>query len=201
MDDSEVIRQFMEGDPSSWGLVLQRYHALVWTVVSRKLEKANISEASDIVRDVFVIVFEKQAEFSPKYDDVAMSFRAWVCAIAVNKVLEFNRHRKPEVVSTELVSLHARYAEAEESMDADDDRDLPRDSQPILDANDCVNSLSKNGRKVLKVNIQAPRDATSTEKAALLKMTASAFRTALSRAKKEFAECLRRKKEARQSHD
>jgi len=74
--DEAVIARLQSGDKEALGLLFDRYARLVLSVGLRILH--DLSEAEELVQDVFLYVFNKCASFDPQKS----YFRSWLVQIA-----------------------------------------------------------------------------------------------------------------------
>ena len=81
--DEAVMRRVRSGDKEALGLLFDRYSRLVLSVGLRILR--DLSEAEELLQDVFLYVFNKCASFDSKKS----CFRSWVVQIAYCRA--FNR--------------------------------------------------------------------------------------------------------------
>ncbi|MHC4260469.1 MAG: RNA polymerase sigma factor, partial [Planctomycetota bacterium] len=89
--ETDVIRQILEGDTESFRLLLARYERPVVRMVRNITDCAESCE--DIAQDVFFTAYQKLASFDP----ARSSFSTWLFTIARNKSL--NMLKKKRTVS------------------------------------------------------------------------------------------------------
>lgn len=88
-----ILQRVAEGDARAVEECLDRYSALVWTLVRRQLPDHGMAE--DLVQDVFIDVWKSAARFDPKISSEAN----FIGVIARRRLIDCNRRvgRRPEV--------------------------------------------------------------------------------------------------------
>ncbi|WP_299898871.1 RNA polymerase sigma factor [uncultured Aquimarina sp.] len=93
--DQYYIKQVLEGDANSYGILVQRYQSLVYTVVYRMVK--NKEEAEEIAQDTFVKAYKSLVNYRGE-----SKFSTWLYTIAYRKSLDAIKVKK-RFVSTELI--------------------------------------------------------------------------------------------------
>ncbi|GAA0726547.1 RNA polymerase sigma factor [Aquimarina litoralis] len=93
--DQYYINQVLEGDANSYGILVQRYQSLVYTVVYRMVK--NKEEAEEIAQDTFVKAYQSLVNYRGE-----SKFSTWLYTIAYRKSLDAIKVKK-RFVSTELI--------------------------------------------------------------------------------------------------
>jgi len=93
--DQYYINQVLEGDANSYGILVQRYQSLVYTVVYRMVK--NKEEAEEIAQDTFVKAYKSLVNYRGE-----SKFSTWLYTIAYRKSLDAIKVKK-RFVSTELI--------------------------------------------------------------------------------------------------
>lgn len=86
-NDSELIRNFLEGDTKAFESIIDRYQKKILNIAYRMVY--DYEDAKDITQTVFVKVFKKLNTYNPKYE-----FFNWIYRIAVNESLNYLNQRK-----------------------------------------------------------------------------------------------------------
>ncbi|MBW8038433.1 MAG: sigma-70 family RNA polymerase sigma factor [Planctomycetes bacterium] len=91
--ETEIIRQVLEGDIESFRLLLARYEK----PVVRMIRNITYDKEScqDIAQDVFLVAYKKLASFDPDRSN----FSTWLFTIAKNKSLNALKKKKPLLMS------------------------------------------------------------------------------------------------------
>jgi len=85
----EVIRQVLEGDIESFGLIVERYEKQVVRIIKNMTNNAESCE--DIAQDVFFTAYKKLAYFDPGRSN----FSTWLFTIARNKSINAMKKKRP----------------------------------------------------------------------------------------------------------
>lgn len=89
MEDTEIIKQVLQGNIDSFRLVVERYHIPVIRYVKNMICDNHVCE--DIAQDVFLTAYKKLSSFDPYYS----KFSTWLFVIARNKSINVLRKKKP----------------------------------------------------------------------------------------------------------
>lgn len=87
-EEEVLVRSASAGDRAAFEEIYRRYSRLVHAIV---LARVPVSDAEDLVQDVFVAVFRKLHLLR-----TPAGFRGWLCAIARNRATEFHRAARRE---------------------------------------------------------------------------------------------------------
>jgi len=107
VDDGDLVRAAQGGDRAAFGLLYERYGAMVHGVL---LARVAWQDADDLLQDVFLTALERL----PALRDVG-AFGGWLAAIARNRAADHYRRARPEEpgAAANLASAdHAPSAEA-----------------------------------------------------------------------------------------
>jgi RNA polymerase sigma-70 factor (ECF subfamily) len=88
-DDLELVRQSLAGRTEAFGVLVNRYQKVMYTVALRML--SNPEDARDATQDAFVKAYQHLATFDSRY-----RFYSWMYRILVNECLNVNRDRRSE---------------------------------------------------------------------------------------------------------
>lgn len=93
-DESALVAELRAGDAAAYELLIERFDAPVFNIVSRLMDDP--ADSADVVQEVFLKVFRNIASF--RQDS---SLKTWIYRIAVNEARNhrrwFSRHRRQEV--------------------------------------------------------------------------------------------------------
>jgi RNA polymerase sigma-70 factor, ECF subfamily len=79
------------GDQAAYGQLVQQYQRLIVSVAYR--QGLAVAEAEDVAQETFV----KAWLALPQYRPAAGSWRAWLCRIAINRAIDFQRRDRPRL--------------------------------------------------------------------------------------------------------
>lgn len=94
-DEGVLIQQVVDGDAEAFGILVQRYERVVYSVAFRMLRDR--AAAQDAAQVAFIRAYEKL----PTFDRHQHRFFSWIYRIVVNECL--NQRRKPATESLRLV--------------------------------------------------------------------------------------------------
>ena len=89
MEDTQIIKQVLQGNTDYFRLIVERYHIPVIRFVRNMISDNQICE--DIAQDVFLTAYKKLSSFDPYYS----KFSTWLFVIARNKSLNILKKKKP----------------------------------------------------------------------------------------------------------
>ncbi len=98
-DDDTLVRECLEGNDRSFGILLERYERKVFNGALRMVNSRD--DASDITQSVFLKVYENLGRFDGRY-----KFFSWIYRITVNESINFLKRRKPVDPVDGLLSKH-----------------------------------------------------------------------------------------------
>jgi RNA polymerase sigma-70 factor (ECF subfamily) len=87
LPDEMVVRRCLEGEKEAFGILFERYRQQVYALALRY--SGSPDEASDLLQDVFVKVFERLHLFKFR-----SAFSTWLYRVAVNTSLDRRRWKK-----------------------------------------------------------------------------------------------------------
>lgn len=98
--DPELIAQVLAGGINTFALLLSRYQAYVWTIVSRLMPEAMVA---DLAQEVFVEAYRALADY-----DTGKPFKNWLAGIALHRCRDHWRqtYRRREIPLSQLSEQH-----------------------------------------------------------------------------------------------
>jgi len=87
VDDAELVRACCDGDGDAFAALVDRYQRPVYNAALRMLGDAD--DARDVAQTVFLKVYEKIADYDPKY-----RFYSWIYRIALNESINALKRRR-----------------------------------------------------------------------------------------------------------
>ena len=88
-DDLDLVRQSQEGQTEAFGVLVNKYQKVMYTVALRML--GNPEDARDATQDAFVKAYQHLSTFDSRY-----RFYSWMYRILVNECLNVSRDRRTE---------------------------------------------------------------------------------------------------------
>jgi RNA polymerase sigma-70 factor (ECF subfamily) len=112
VDDRELIRRHLDGDPDAFGELFRRHRDRMWAVALRTT--GNRELAADCVQDAFVSAFRRASSYR---GDAAVT--TWLHRIVVNACLDRLRRDRPtsELPEYDLADRHDDVGAAETRLD------------------------------------------------------------------------------------
>ena len=98
-DDIFYIKRTLAGDTDAFSLLVERYQALVFSVVLRMVRQ--LQDAEDVAQDVFVKAFSSLAAFRGE-----SRFSTWLCRIAYTTAVSHTRRQRPDRAGIEIQNEH-----------------------------------------------------------------------------------------------
>jgi RNA polymerase sigma-70 factor (ECF subfamily) len=90
--DATLIREYLDGNKTSFDALVLRYTKLVYSVALHFVKQP--ADAEDVTQDVFIKVLRNLKRF-----DAQKSFKPWVLQIARNQALDWLKKKKPLLLS------------------------------------------------------------------------------------------------------
>lgn len=109
MDDRALVRLVVEGDSRAFEPLFMRHKDIIYTMLVKR--SCNPDDVDDMLQEAFMKAFVNIDRYNPDYD-----FGAWICTIAKNTFVDFNRSRKSKALNPDnnlpLDSRHTNTAQA-----------------------------------------------------------------------------------------
>jgi RNA polymerase sigma-70 factor, ECF subfamily len=179
-EDAQLVAAVQAGDMHAFDPLVERHLDAIHAFVALKLPVPHLVD--EISHDTFVFAFRRISEFTP-----GTSFRAWLRAIAANKVrAEIERYGREE-------RNRLAYSERRALDDALAESSSP--ASPELDAlQDCLKAMPEHLRKILRLRYHDENS--SEEIAGRLERSLAWVRTTLCRVRQQLRDCIERKLKA-----
>ena len=128
--DHQLIAQVLAGNVNTFALLLGRYRAYVWTIVSRLMLEAIIP---DLAQEIFVEAYRSLAGY-----DSSKPFKNWLAGIALHRCRDHWRqtYRRREIPLSALSEEHQNWLERfteHQSNESFDNLARQREAREILD--------------------------------------------------------------------
>lgn len=170
MAEQDLIRECINGSRLSQKQLYELYAPLMFSICLRYA--GNYHDACDMLQDSFIKVFDNLHKF-----DFRGSFQGWIRRIVVNTCIDFHRFKKQHVFFDSLENCHS------ESTSVDNDVIARLSSGDILKS---IQQLPTTQRIIL--SLYAIDGFEHSEIASILRITESASRSILSKARKSLSE-------------
>ena len=109
MDDRALVRLVVEGDSRAFEPLFMRHKDIIYTMLVKR--SCNPDDVDDMLQEAFMKAFVNINRYNPDYD-----FGAWICTIAKNTFVDFNRSRRSKALNPDnnlpLDSRHTNTAQA-----------------------------------------------------------------------------------------
>ena len=109
MDDRALVRLVVEGDSRAFEPLFMRHKDIIYTMLVKR--SCNPDDVDDMLQEAFMKAFVNIDRYNPDYD-----FGAWICTIAKNTFVDFNRSRRSKALNPDnnlpLDSRHTNSAQA-----------------------------------------------------------------------------------------
>ena len=92
LDDRALVRLVVEGDSRAFEPLFMRHKDLICAMLVKR--SGNADDVEDMLQEAFMKAFVNINRYNPDYD-----FGAWICAIAKNTFVDFNRSRRTKALN------------------------------------------------------------------------------------------------------
>lgn len=182
-EDAQLVAAVQNGDLHAFDPLVERHLDAIHAFVALKLPVPHLVD--EITHETFVFAFRSIAKFTTD-----TGFRAWLRAIAANKVrAEIERYYREE-------RNRLAYSERCAIEDAVQET-APQDSREVEALNDCLKDVPTNLRTLL--NLKYHDESSSEDIARSLERSVAWVRTTLCRVRQQLRECVERKLKAQPS--
>lgn len=136
--ENTLLQRVSEGDASAVNQVLDRYSALVWSIVRQRLDARS---AEDIVQEIFIDVWRS----APRYDPQKSSEATFIATIARRRLIDFTRRERRRPEREELFDVWSDGSRSvQEELEVADEARV---------ASEAIEKLKPAQRKVLQMSI------------------------------------------------
>jgi RNA polymerase sigma-70 factor (ECF subfamily) len=175
--DAQLVAAVQAGDAHAFDPLVERHLDAIHAFVALRLPAAHLVD--EITHETFVFAFRRIAEFT-----AGTSFRAWLRAIAANKIrAEIERYRREEghrLAYAELRALEEALGEVKRP-----------DSLELEVLDDCLREVPSHLRNLVDLRYREERS--SEEIAGRLERSVAWVRTTLCRVRQQLRDCIERK--------
>ena len=106
-DDSTLTRMVVDGDSRAFDTLFARHRDTIFAMLVKR--SGNTDDVNDLLQEAFMKAFLNINRYNPAYD-----FGAWICAIAKNTFVDFNRSRRSNALNPDNnLPLDGRYDSAQ----------------------------------------------------------------------------------------
>lgn len=179
-DDSEIIRSVLEGDTGSFGLLLDKYQAVVFRIAIGFVHERE--EAEDITQEVFIRAWQSLGKFRGD-----ASFSTWLHRIAVNSCLNQIRKKNGLPVLNRISSFFAS-ENTEIPPDTENPEEILIRKEHSIWLQKALEALPEKQR--IAIVLSKYDDLPQKEIAAIMNLTEGAVEALLQRAKRNLREKL-----------
>ena len=109
-DDQQLVRLALEGDDTAFEYLFNRYRDAILRLLTQRAGSSD--DAEDLLQETFMKAFVNINRYNPRYD-----FGAWICTIAKNSFVDFNRSRQTKALDPKQnLPLDGHFSTAQSSM-------------------------------------------------------------------------------------
>ena len=94
LDDRTLVRLVVEGDSRAFEPLIMRHKDNIYAMLVKRA--SNSDDVEDLLQEAFMKAFVNINRYNPDYD-----FGAWICTIAKNTFVDFNRSRRSKALNPE----------------------------------------------------------------------------------------------------
>ena len=91
-DDRALTRMVNQGDSRAFDALFARHRDAIYAMLVKRT--SNTDDVEDLMQEAFMKAFLNIGRYNPDYD-----FGAWICTIAKNTFVDFNRSRKANALN------------------------------------------------------------------------------------------------------
>ena len=92
LDDRALVRLVVEGDSKAFEPLFMRHKDIISAMLVKR--SANAEDVDDLLQEAFMKAFININRYNPDYD-----VGAWICTIAKNAFVDFNRSRRNKALN------------------------------------------------------------------------------------------------------
>ena len=94
LDDRALVKLVVEGDSRAFEPLFMRHKDTIYAMFVKRA--TNSDDVEDLLQEAFMKAFVNINRYNPNYD-----FGAWICTIAKNTFVDFNRSRRNKALNPE----------------------------------------------------------------------------------------------------
>lgn len=94
LDDRALVKLVVEGDSRAFEPLFMRHKDAIYAMLVKRA--TNSDDVEDLLQEAFMKAFVNINRYNPNYD-----FGAWICTIAKNTFVDFNRSRRNKALNPE----------------------------------------------------------------------------------------------------
>ena len=94
LDDRALVKLVVEGDSRAFEPLFMRHKDTIYAMLVKRA--TNSDDVEDLLQEAFMKAFVNINRYHPNYD-----FGAWICTIAKNTFVDFNRSRRNKALNPE----------------------------------------------------------------------------------------------------
>jgi|SRR5271157_3441714 len=127
--DNEIIKSILDGNTDEFEILLKRYDAYIFSIVSKHLPPEMIEEAA---HEVFIRIYKSLPSYRAE-----SPFKYWISKIAVRYCYDFwrERYKSREMPMSSLTDEHSKWVEtvvSEQSMESFEKGEMLKESREVL---------------------------------------------------------------------
>lgn len=111
--DLEVIQAVIDGNKSSYGVLVDRHKDFAYTIAIRIMN--NTVDAEEVAQDAFIKAFRSLSKFNQE-----AKFTTWLYRIVVNTALSYKRKQKREIIDTVEEVPSSTFSDEDRSLESKD---------------------------------------------------------------------------------
>ena len=103
-DDLALIDRLLNGDPAAWSLFVNRFAAVIFAAVRRRLVPAGrADDAEDVAQDVFMRLCARDFRLLRSYDPGKAKVTTWLTVVATSSAIDHLRRQKGPTLDIDSV--------------------------------------------------------------------------------------------------
>ena len=103
-DDLALLERLLDGDKAAWNRFVERFAAVIFAAVRRKLVPAGRADDSeDVAQDVFLRLCARDFRLLRNYDPAKAKVSTWLTVVATSSAIDHLRRQKAPGVALEAV--------------------------------------------------------------------------------------------------
>ncbi|MBF0557393.1 MAG: RNA polymerase sigma factor [Nitrospirae bacterium] len=127
--DSDIIKRILNGDTDDFEIILKRYQAYVFSIVSKHLPPETVEEGA---HEIFIRIYKALSSYRNE-----SPLKYWISKIATRYCYDFwrERYRSKEIPMASLTEEHGQWLDAvvaEHSQQSFDNEEVLRESREVL---------------------------------------------------------------------